>query len=196
MTPDSADGLVEPPPWASADPVACLIATRDARLARLARALRDVGVDLEQGMRTEDPTDLARGLDEWTISTWGPIARREWAVVERWWNPASHVRGDTAQAYTRVVDTGIALGELVVRRRSGWAWGIDRYEAHRADGHESFGRLVVLRPDVSRDALYPVVFDAIDTAFMRLQSLAYGLPRRAFDEALRPCQSVPPFQLR
>jgi hypothetical protein len=186
----------ESPPWADDDPVGCLISTRGRRLARLARVLRAGGIDLEGGFRRPDPWTLANALDDWCASAWKPVARREWVVVERWWNPASHVHGATSGIYTHLVDMGIALGEIVVRQPAGWAWEIDRYAAHCADGHESFGRLVVLHPEVARDAPYPVVFDAFDTVFMRLQSLAYGSIRTSYADALRPCQPAAPFHCR
>jgi hypothetical protein len=175
------------PPWREVPPsTAAWLAARERRLGRFGRLLGEFGIDLARDMAAPNPATLTRELDDWCDRNWPALARREWADPSRWqaasWQPA-----EAAALYTLISDAGLALGERVIRCNTCWAWGIDRYPAHEADGVQSFGRLVVLGPATAIDELRPAVYDALDEAFMRYQAITFGgaaAPR--FIDTMRP----------
>jgi hypothetical protein len=179
----------EEPPWHDGDGAAALAAvqqSRPRRLERLAALLRVDGIDLHAALASTAHDGVPFALDRWCGVAWPPLARREFAWPQQWrarvWQPQQ-----VARLYTLIVDVGVALGEWVIGRRSGLTWGVDRYPAHEADGIASFGRVVVVDPATAVDAPRPPVYDALDAAFMRYQSIAYadGAPGR-FIDGMRP----------
>jgi hypothetical protein len=164
-----------------------LLQQRALRLERLARALQGDGIDLVAGLAASDPLPLLDALECWCDAVWQGHARRETALSERWservWPHADEVR-----AFTLISDLAIALGERAIRCDAArWAWGVDRYADHEADGVPTFGRVVVLDPSLERAAASPPVFDALGMAYGRYQAHAFGsASRQRFVDGLRP----------
>jgi hypothetical protein len=67
----------------------------------------------------------------------------------------------------------MALGARLLQCRPSLAWGIDRYEAHEADGIDSARRIVVLEPAVPAGHPSPRVYSAEDKVLMRLLDCAF-----------------------
>jgi hypothetical protein len=164
------------PPWSDGEGAAALARLRAIKARRLVlfgELLRPWGIDLEAGLRAASPAPLCRALDQWAARTWPALADRpEVGDPARWlartWAPRDRL------AYTLALDVGIALGELLRRHRPALAWGVDDFDDHVADGDESAGRVVVLDPAQPADARDPRVFDALCTAWARLQAMALG----------------------
>jgi hypothetical protein len=182
----------EAPPWQAGDggpELAALLASRPHRLQRLAGLLSGSGIDLAAAADAAEPTALVSALDAldaWSLGRWPAIARCDWAWPEHFRAP-NWSGGEQASVYTLIVDLGVALGELLMRHHPRLAWAVDDYEAHIVDGASSAGRVVVLDPEVPTESLTPAVYDAIDAAFMRYQSLAFadGVPG-LFLDGMRP----------
>jgi hypothetical protein len=164
-----------------------LLAQRSQRLQRLAHALHADGIDLAPGLAARDPLPLLDALERWCDGVWQRHARRETALSERW---AERVWLDTdeARAFTLITDMAITLGERAIRcDATRWAWGVDGYAEHEADGLPTFGRVVVLDPSLERVAAAPPLFDALGLAYGRYQAHAFGsVWRQRFVDGLRP----------
>jgi len=166
----------EPAPWSAGREGEAMLfawtASRERRLARLARWLERFGIDLSQGVAQDDPQPLCDALDRWSLQHWAGWAQGQGPdLVERFraatWGP-----GD-ARLFTLALDTAMALGERLLRCRPSLTWGIDRYEAHEADGIDSVGRIVVLDPAVPTGHRSPRVYSAEDKVLMRLLDCAF-----------------------
>ena len=164
-----------------------LLAQRSQRIERLARVLHADGIDLVAGLEASDPLPLLDAIDRWCDAVWNGNVRRDSVLSERWservWPDADEARG-----FTLISDLAIALGERAIRCDAArWAWGVDRYAEHAADGVQTFGRVVVLDPSLGRAAVAPPVFDALGLAYGRYQSHALGAAwRPRFVDGLRP----------
>lgn len=176
----------EPPPWASGpgdSELAALRASRSRRLARLGELLRPAGIDLGG-----EPLAAVQALDHWTRTTWPGLIRRAWVRpgTEPWtgWQRAT---GEQAAAYTHAVDVAVALGELALRAAPSFAWGVDRFDDHVADGGPFVGRAVLLDPTLPDDAAAPPVCSPIDLVVMRFEATGHrDFPDPPFVEGLRP----------
>jgi hypothetical protein len=146
--------------------------SRERRLARLARWLERFGVDLPQGLAQDDPQPLCDAFDRWTLQHWAAWAKGQGLDLVHRFRAAAWDPGDAA-LFTLALDTAMALGERLLRCRASLAWGIDRYEAHEADGIDSVGRIVVLDPVVPRGHPSPRVYSAEDKVLMRLLDCAF-----------------------
>ncbi|HUG23536.1 hypothetical protein [Piscinibacter sp.] len=178
-------------PWRAGPGEPALEALRASRLRRLQRLsgwLSRSGIDLAAALDAAEPTALAetlRALDAWSLGHWPPIACREWAWPEKF-HAGDWPDGEQASVYTLLVDTGVVLGELLRRHRPGLDWAVDTYDAHGADGVAAYGRVLILDPAVPLGSLTPPVYDAIDEAFMRYQSLAFNDVPGRFLDGMRP----------
>jgi hypothetical protein len=148
------------------------VASRERRLERLGRWLARFSIDLPQGLQQDGPQPLCDALDRWSLRRWPAWAEGQGLdLVERFraetWGP-----GD-ARLFTLALDTAMALGERLLRCRPSLTWGIDRYEAHEADGADSAGRIVVLDPAVPPGDPSPRVYSAEDKVLMRLLDCAF-----------------------
>jgi hypothetical protein len=164
----------------------CLLAQRRARLNRLAQVLKVSGIDLPAGLLDADPTSLADVLDEFCNGVWKGFARRDTALSDRW-RQCEWSDGREARCLTLATDVGIALGERAIAcDPQRWAWGVDAYQAHEADGVESFGQVVVLDPTVPQADLSPPILDALDLSYGRYQAHAFdSTVRERFIDGLR-----------
>ena len=163
-----------------------LLAQRSLRLARLARALHADGIDLVAGLAASDPLPLLDALDRWCNTVWAGRVRRDTALSERWGERA-WPDVDEARGFTLISDLAIALGERAIRCHAArWAWGVDRYAEHAADGVPTSGRVVVLDPSLDRAAVAPPVLDALGLAYGRFQAHALSAAwRQRFVDGLR-----------
>ncbi len=174
------------PPWHAGAGVAALATLQESRLERLERLaalLRDFGIDLALALSSTGSGSLVVLLDEWCNAQWPHLAVRDFAWPQRWydrtWRPL-----EAARHYSLIADVGLALGEWAIHREPTLTWGIDGYPAHEADGIGSFGRVVVIDPAIAQDEPRPPCYDALDQAFMRYQSLAFGQADQASEPFL------------
>ena len=176
----------EPPPWAAGigEPeLSALRASRPRRLDRLGGLLRSAGIDLGG-----DPIAAVQALDAWTRRTWPGLIRRAWVRpgIDPWtdWQRTS---GEQAAAYTHAMDVAVALGELALRAAPSFAWGVDAFDDHVADGAGFVGRAVLLDPSLPADATDPSVCSPIDLVVMRFEATGRrDVPDPPFGEGLRP----------
>lgn len=176
----------EPPPWADGlgEPeLAALRASRPRRLARLDTLLRPAGIDLRG-----EPLAAVQALDQWTRITWPDLIRRAWVRrgIDPWtdWQRAT---GEQAAAYTHAMDVAVALGELALRAAPAFAWGVDAFDDHIADGDSLVGRAVLLDPALPADAADPPVCSPIDLVVLRFQATgARDFPDPPFVAGLGP----------
>jgi hypothetical protein len=160
--------------------LAHLQAEKAARLARLARRLAGHGIGLAAGLAGPDPRPLLAALDACADAAWGD-GKRAWDSGARF--AATRWPARDAGDFTLVTDLGIALGELAIARGGGrWAWGVDGYDEHAADGDGCFGQVAVLDPALPPDARDPPVAWPLGVALTRYD-LGRSGPR--FAEGLR-----------
>lgn len=173
-------------PWADGDAdrtLARLLGMKEARLAHLSRLLAGAGIDLAAGLVHASPRPLCESLDAWVARDWPALGRslpRGFAQPQQGgWREQERV------PFSVALDTGLALGELLLRHRPGYAWGVDRFDDHIADDEAGANDVVVLDPALPENARDPLVFDAFGTAYACLLDFAYELGSSwSFSEAI------------
>ncbi len=163
-------------PWAHRDPdkaLACVLAMRQTRLAHLTRLLAAAGIDLAAGLAHASPRPLCQSLDAWVARDWPALGR---SLPRGFAQPRQGPWSDKERVpFSIALDTGLAVGELLLRHRPGFAWGVDRFDDHIVDDEAGANDVVVLDPTLPHDARDPLVFDAFGTAYWCLLDYAYKL---------------------
>jgi hypothetical protein len=163
-------------PWADADPdkaLARVLAMKQSRLAHLTGLLAAAGIDLAAGLAYASPRPLCQALDAWVARDWPALAR---SLPPGFSEPRQARWSDQQRVpFSVALDTGLALGELLLRHRPGLAWGVYRFDDHIADDEAGANDVVVLDPALPPDARDPLVFDAFGTAYWCLLDFAYKL---------------------
>lgn len=136
------------------------LAERQERLNALGSLLASFGLDLGKGLEASDPEPFLKSLQDWTVATWPGLYDPSLAKLEVWWNTRRRGR---EIVYSMLLDVGIALGEMVVRRRPDYAWTLDLDPDNKRDEMDSYQRPVVrLTDDPAIPS--PIDFDFEDIA--------------------------------
>lgn len=136
------------------------LAGREARLAALTGLLAEFDIDLPAGLDAPSADPLLNSLHHWAAQHWASIYDPRLADLDVW---LRSTRTGDELVFSMLADVGLALGELVVRRRPEYAWNLDRDLQNLAGELVSYNRPVVMRP---RDQVIPVdiVYDFEDAA--------------------------------
>lgn len=118
-----------------------LLQQRAERLRCLGELLAPYAIDTEPALSGADPDPLLDALHRWANEQWPGVHVPKIATRERWL--ASPRRGGEI-VYSMLMDVAILLGELIVRRRPGFRWGLDLDETNGRDGMTSYKRPVLL----------------------------------------------------
>ncbi len=98
-----------------------LLANKAQRLHYLAELVEQFDIDVMAGLDSNSPQGLVDALYHWADAHWSDVAGTD-KTRNAW--PKSTRDGDDL-IYSVVTDTAIALGQLLVRHRPTYAWGLD-----------------------------------------------------------------------
>jgi hypothetical protein len=162
-----------------------LLDHREQRLQALDALLRNFQIELRPGLSAADPRPLLDALDRWASAEWpavhiagigDPVSDN--SDAQRW-EESTKVGADIA--LSMLMDTAIALGEVVTSRRQEFAWQLDLEPSNR--GMRSYRRPVVMRAaDPQRQWAAVVLdfeaecindFDWLGRSLSRTQPLGY-----------------------
>lgn len=158
-----------------------LVAHKPERLAAIRTLLASFAIDLDTALKTPDtdPTAVLDAIWQWTASEWPAIADPALATPARYF--ASRRDGPEI-AVSLSQDVALALGEIVLVRRSDYRWALDLDPANKgqteADGMRSWQRPVLLRP---ADAIVPAIQldleDIVRTSYLSCAKPGYRFQR-------------------
>jgi len=132
-----------------------LMGEREHRLRILGELLRDYAIDIAGPLAGESYASTLDALHRWVNEAWPALHDRSLAKREVW---LASSRSGREVVYSLVLDLSLFLGEIVVRRRAGYAWAVNLDETDRQDEMPSYKRTVVMRPAVGSMPA-PVVLD-------------------------------------
>jgi hypothetical protein len=142
-----------------------LLDHREQRLAAIGVLLQREGIDVQPALAGGDTAPLLSAVQRWALEHW-PSIRRPDLISRDAWLRTTRDGGDIA--HSMLMDLAILLGELIVRRRPSFHWGLDLDEVNGRDGMISFLRPVLLAP---RQGLAPVPLDVEAIVFGRLRNI-------------------------
>ena len=122
-----------------------LVQVKDERLGRFGALLSRFGLDLHEGLTTQNPEAFLTGLVRWTADQWPDLRTPELEQQASW----SYGGARASPALGLVMDTGLLLGEMIVRRRPDFAWALNLDPDDRVMG--DYRRPCVIRPAEGED---------------------------------------------
>jgi hypothetical protein len=123
--------------------LAYLLEHREQRLQVLGGLLAAEGVTIGPALEGGDPKPLLAELHRWANERWPALHDPKIASDAVW---LGSTRGGSEIVYSMLMDVAILLGELIVRRHTGYRWELDLDEVNGRDGMRSYMRPVVLLP--------------------------------------------------
>jgi hypothetical protein len=135
--------------------LADLLRVRPERLARYDALLAEFGISLDEGLALASPGRWLDALSRWTVEQWPSIYDAKLAAYHA---RRSELRGHPV--FGLLTDTGLALGETILRHRPDYHWALDRDRRNREMA--SYRQPCVIRP--AEGGANAVVFHAEDVA--------------------------------
>ncbi|AZZ90145.1 MULTISPECIES: hypothetical protein [unclassified Hahella] len=145
-----------------------LIAEKANRLVIYGELLRKFGLDLDEGLHNASPEAFLRDLHAWAYKHWPEVYEPHLARKDIWLN--SKRDGDHI-VFSMLMDTAIALGEIVVKHRPRTYWGLDLSNSSWRLRYVSYQRPVLLGvPDPYQNNAF-MALDFENTAFFHYSNI-------------------------
>lgn len=172
--------------------LAHLLSQRPARLAALAALLKPYELDLPAGLEAADPQPLLNGLHAWSSAAWRPLCTPALVDATQW--RRSRWDRSAPALYSVMADVGLVLGELLMRQRPDYAWGLDLDPARR--DQDTWRRPLLQRLAGQTHADVAEQLDVLALAFHQAWTLATQgeLPWNTWAEAVRRRVAQPPVE--
>lgn len=155
--------------------LAYLLEQRPARLAAIGALVRHFGIDLAGGLAAADPRPLLQALHAWSRAEWPDIFVADLTRYEdgypRW---LASDKGGRHIALSMLMDVAIVLGDIVVARRSDYAWRLDLEHGNRQ--MLSYRRPVVMSSARPERGWAAMVLDFEAMAIDIADEIGRGLP--------------------
>lgn len=149
--------------------LADLLRVRPERLTRFGALLAEFGISLDEGLALAPPERWLDALSRWTVEQWPSIYDTKLAAYQA---RRSDLRGHPV--FGLLTDTGLALGETILRHRPDYRWALDLDRGNREMA--SYRQPCVIRPaEGGNDA---VVFHAehlADGCYANCRSASYEI---------------------
>ncbi len=169
--------------------LADLLRVRPERLVRFGALLAEFGISLDEGLALGSPERWLDALSRWTVEQWPSIYSAELAAYHA---RRSDLRGHPV--FGLLTDTGLALGETILRHRPDYLWTLDLDRSNREMA--SYRQPCVIRPAGDRNNA--VVFhaeDVADGAYASCRNAGYAISnsmKRAVMHCISGAHERPP----
>lgn len=93
------------------------LARREERLRGLSDLLSAFDIDLEAGLVTANHKPFLDQIDRWAAAQWPTVPATREQLRREYWQRSDRSGADIV--YSMLRDTGLLLGEMIIRRRGG-----------------------------------------------------------------------------
>ena len=149
--------------------LADLLRVRPERLVRFGALLAEFGISLDEGLKLASPERWLDALSRWSVEQWPSIYDTRLATY--------HARRSALRdhpVFGLLTDTGLALGETILRHRPDYRWALDLDRGNREMA--SYRQPCVIRPAEGGNSA--VVFHAehiADGSYASCRSASYAI---------------------